>query len=99
MEIQKEWLERLAKLGNEAEKDLEGMTGLPTSFYKLVGYVSSAETFLNLKQECEHFFWPAVWAGGLDQSFYSVTSYRCEKCNLLVECPPSGAKYSPSPRV
>jgi len=51
--IQRSWFETLAKLSKQANKDMEKWyeterTLMPTSINKLIGYTSSAETFLKL---------------------------------------------------
>jgi len=51
--IQRSWFETIARLSKQANEDMEKWyeterTLMPTSINKLIGYASSAETFLEL---------------------------------------------------
>ena len=57
--IQRSWFETLAKLSKQANKDMEKWYEsekmfLPSSMNKLIGYASSAETFLELFPNKNH---------------------------------------------
>jgi len=58
IEVERVWFETLAKLADEVQRELDAyivnIEELPlTSIYRLIGYASSAETLLKIKQKDE----------------------------------------------